>query len=121
MEGRVVVELTVNGDMVNAADNMHGGCTAYLVDICTTMALSAFQLSSGMDGIGMNVSQTLNIIYHSPAALGEKLRIVNTTLTVGGRTMSMRSDIWNETRHRLVATGIHIKMQPSQPKQKAQL
>jgi len=121
MEGRVVLELIVDEDMLNILGSMHGGCSAYLVDICTTMAISAFRHSS-MDGNrGLNVSQTLNIIYHSPAALDDKLRIVNTTMTVGGRAMSARCEIWNETHHRLVVTGSHLMMRPSAPKQKAQL
>jgi len=67
----------------------------------------------------LTVSQALNVVFHSPAAIGDKLRIVNTTITVGGRAMSARCEIWNETHHRQVATGLHIKMLPSQ--QKAQL
>jgi hypothetical protein len=66
---------------------------------------------------------------------------VNTTLTVGSRVESVRTEasivfifilfhlqvstdlffggpllkIWNVTHHRLVASGVHIKMPPSQP------
>ncbi|KAK6971335.1 hypothetical protein R3P38DRAFT_3242698 [Favolaschia claudopus] len=39
------------------------------------------------------VSQSLNVVFHAPAALGETLRIVNTTLTVGSRAMSARTEV----------------------------
>ncbi|KAJ7496791.1 hypothetical protein FB451DRAFT_1335185 [Mycena latifolia] len=95
-EGRVVCELIVT------EDGGGNGCSAFLIDHCSTLALLSI---SNMP----NVSQSLNIVYHSPAGLGDKLRIINTTITVGARAMS----IWNDTYHRLVASGVHIKMQPS--------
>ncbi|KAF8142798.1 HotDog domain-containing protein [Mycena galopus ATCC 62051] len=109
-EGKVVCELLVTEDMLNGAGTVHGGCTAFLIDLCSTLCLLALR-----PGIP-SVSQSLNIVYHSPAALGETLRIVNTTMTVGVRTMSARTEIWNATKHRLVASGVHIKMQPSEAK-----
>ncbi|KAJ6476211.1 HotDog domain-containing protein [Mycena sanguinolenta] len=109
-EGRVVCELTVTEDMLNGGGNVHGGCSAFLIDVCSTLSLMAFNSNIN------TVSQSLNIVYHSPATLGEKLRIVNTTMTVGARAMSARTEIWNVTKHRLVASGVHIKMQPSQAK-----
>jgi len=56
------------------------------------------------------VSQSLNIVYHSPAFLyvlkstriyfplnrrvrGDKLRIVNTSMALGGRTLSCRCEV----------------------------
>ncbi|KAK7055179.1 4HBT domain-containing protein [Favolaschia claudopus] len=109
-EGRVVCEIVVTEDMLNGGGNIHGGCSAFLIDVCSTLCLLAFKPEI------ITVSQSLNIVYHSPATLGEKLRIVNTTMTVGARAMSARTEIWNATKRRLVASGIHIKMQPSEAK-----
>lgn len=66
---------------------------------------------------------------------GDQLRIVSTTLTLGARILSARtevrkklenwipdfdslplSQIWSLVHHRLVASGTHMKMQPSLPK-----
>jgi len=65
---------------------------------------------------------------------GDKLRIVSTTLTLGSRALSARcevrfllalwlhqliylaSKIWNVTRHRLMASAVHIKMDSSESK-----
>ncbi|KAF8638094.1 hypothetical protein AX17_002455 [Amanita inopinata Kibby_2008] len=114
-EGRVVCELVVEEDMLNGGGFIHGGCSALLVDICSTMALMAFGLEKTGDPLH-TVSQSLNIVYHSPARMGEKLRIVNTTMTIGSRAHSARTEIWNDTHHRLVVSGMHVKMQPSEPK-----
>ncbi|RDB19982.1 Acyl-coenzyme A thioesterase 13 [Hypsizygus marmoreus] len=115
LEGKVVCELTVEEDMINGGGNIHGGCSAFLIDICSTLALTALSMSNTGD-VYISVSQSLNIVYHSPAALGDKLRIVNTTMTLGARAHSARTEIWNATHHRLVSSGVHIKMQPSFPK-----
>ncbi|KAJ7778475.1 HotDog domain-containing protein [Mycena metata] len=111
-EGRIVCEITVTEDMLNGGGNIHGGCSAFLIDVCSTLCLMVYKP-------GMHVSQSLNIVYHSPATLGEKLRIVNTSMTVGARAMSARTEARNAillSCHRLVASGVHIKMQPSEAK-----
>ncbi|KAH8108368.1 HotDog domain-containing protein [Phellopilus nigrolimitatus] len=114
-EGKVVCEIDVEDDMVNGGGNVHGGCSAYLIDLCSSLPICALGMASGRSGIG-GVSQAINVVYHSPARVGEKLRIVNTTISLGARAMSARSEIWNATHHRLVATGVHIKMDPSPSK-----
>ncbi|TFK28978.1 hypothetical protein FA15DRAFT_664624 [Coprinopsis marcescibilis] len=114
LEGRVVLECIVAEDMLNGGGNIHGGCSAFLIDNCSTIALIALGLETTGKVI-RSVSQSLNIVYHSPAALGDKIRIVNQTLTVGARAHSVRTEIWNVTHHRLVSSGTHIKMIPSPP------
>ncbi|KAF7368631.1 4HBT domain-containing protein [Mycena venus] len=109
-EGRIVCELIVTEDMLNGGGNVHGGCSAFLIDVCSTFSILALQPGRP------TVSQSLNIVYHSPATLGETLRIVNTTIAVGARAISARTEIWNATKHRLVASGVHIKMEPSEAK-----
>ncbi|KAF8512770.1 HotDog domain-containing protein [Gautieria morchelliformis] len=109
-EATVVCELEVNEEMVNGAGNMHGACSAYLIDLCTSLPLAALvQRSPG-------VSQVINMIYHAPAPSGTPIRIINKSVAVGGRTMTSRGEIWDTKNERLVASGVHIKMLPSQPK-----
>ncbi|KAE9410072.1 hypothetical protein BT96DRAFT_871870 [Gymnopus androsaceus JB14] len=105
-EGLVVYKISVDEDMVNGGGNIHGGCSAFLIDTCSSAAIAALRISQG--GTGFSVSQSLSIVYHAPAAIGEILNIVNTTMTVGRRVHSARTEIWSETHHRLVASGIHI-------------
>ncbi|KAF9480193.1 hypothetical protein BDN70DRAFT_877948 [Pholiota conissans] len=114
LEGRAVLELEVWEDMVNNGGNIHGGCSAFLIDMASTFALTVLNVYE-TGKVHPSVSQALNVVYHSPAAIGEKLRLVNTTLTIGKRAESVRTEIWNVTHRRLVASGVHIKMLPSPP------
>ncbi|KAJ7058109.1 HotDog domain-containing protein [Mycena amicta] len=108
VSGRLVVEVEVADDMLNSLGNVHGGCSALLVDIGSTLCIMACYR-------GPHISQSLNIVYHSPAALGDKLRIVSTTIAIGTRVISARTEIWNATRKRLTASAVHVKMRPSAP------
>ncbi|OBZ69269.1 Acyl-coenzyme A thioesterase 13 [Grifola frondosa] len=111
---RVVFEITVDEDMLNPAGNVHGGCIVYMIDVCSSVALAA--LGMCMNRPNSFVSQALNTTFHAPAPLGTKLELVNTTTAFGGRTVAARTEIWDVTNRRLVASGVHNKMQPSQPK-----
>jgi len=113
-EARVVCELTVEEDMLNPGGRLHGACAAYLIDSCSTLVFVASGRSGG-------VTQSLDLVFHAPAAPGSKLRIVNTSMAVGARIMSSRTEIWDDTTKRLCVTGIHVKMEPSPPKSKSNL
>ena len=55
-------------DMINGGGNIHGGCSAFLVDVCSSLSLSALSLvTEGKEYL--SVSQAINMIYHSPAVL----------------------------------------------------
>jgi len=117
LECRVVVETLVTEDMLNGAGILHGACSAYLVDVCSSLPILALtKVTTGKPILG--VTSTINMMYHSPAVLGDKLRLVNTSMTIGSRAMSARTEIWNATHHRLVSSGVHLKMPPSVPKSK---
>ncbi|KAI0068494.1 hypothetical protein BV25DRAFT_582 [Artomyces pyxidatus] len=108
-EARIVCESVVEENMLNIGRTLHGGFVALYIDVCGTFPLIALP---GLSGVTLN----LNVSYHSPAKLGDKLRIITTTLSNGARVLSTRGEIWNITTKRLVASGVHIKMEPSAPK-----
>ncbi|KAJ3756728.1 HotDog domain-containing protein [Lentinula raphanica] len=115
LEARVVCKTYITQDMVNGHGTLHGGCSALLIDFCSSLATIALQIhTTGFPGLGF--SETIHVVFHAPALLGETLRIVNTTMAVGRRVASARTEIWSETHHRLVASGVHIKMEPSSTK-----
>ncbi|KAI6146118.1 hypothetical protein BKA82DRAFT_4157837 [Pisolithus tinctorius] len=114
-EARIILETTVKEDMLNLAGNVHGACITYLVDICSTLPIMALSRAQGGEGLP-GVSQHIDIIFHAPASLGDKLKLITTTITVGGRTASSRIDLWDATHHRLIASGTQIKMEASQSK-----
>ncbi|CAL1700007.1 unnamed protein product [Somion occarium] len=114
MEARAVCELTVDRGMVNDAQMLHGGCSAFLVDFCGSIVITLHQCHSRKDW-GRHVSKTINMTYHAPAPIGAKLKIVNTTVSMGAqsRTMTSQTEIYDVTNGRLVASGTHVKMEPS--------
>jgi len=112
LEGKVVAEITVTEDMTNAMELVHGACSMYLIDILSTLPLSALDGEQGGSG-DAGVSQAIHTIFHAPARIGDDLKIVSTSLTIGGRTMSCRCEIWDTTNHRLVASAVQVKMPSS--------
>ncbi|KAF8839812.1 hypothetical protein BDN67DRAFT_708254 [Paxillus ammoniavirescens] len=120
LEGRVVLEITVEDDMLNEHDTLHGAFSALLIGRCSVIPIALLGLATtGKPNLG--VSQSLNMQFHAPAMIGDRLRIVNTTISLGNRVQSSRGEIWNITHHRLVASGIHTKMSASEAKVSSRL
>ncbi|GLB34280.1 hypothetical protein LshimejAT787_0111640 [Lyophyllum shimeji] len=113
-EGRVVCEIDVTSDMLNATGNMHDGCAVFLIDECSVCSLATLNAAEGREP-QVGVSQAINTVFHHPAKLGAKLRIVNTSMSTGEGIGSCRSEIWDTMNHRLVASGVQLQMVPSQP------
>ncbi|KAF8209971.1 hypothetical protein K438DRAFT_1753579 [Mycena galopus ATCC 62051] len=117
-EGKILCELMVTEDMLNGRGNFHGGCSAYLIDMwfprvlhVSLNGLRCAYLASTSVAEG---TQTMVKTYtYKGRKSGEKLRIINTTMTIGRRTMTNRTEIWSATMYRLAASGVHIKTAPS--------
>jgi hypothetical protein len=80
---------------------------------CSSFAIHAFQIinAEGATDHPIPVSQSLNMIYHAPASLwvllynlvvpcftsissrGDRLRVINTTLTIGSRAFTARTEV----------------------------
>ncbi|TCD70429.1 hypothetical protein EIP91_003510 [Steccherinum ochraceum] len=110
-EAKTISECVVTPDMTNYGGMMHGGCTSYIVDICTSVALALLQFHLGK--VPLNVSQALNVMFHTPAPTGAKLKIISRTIVSGSRIQSTQCEIYDSTNSRLVATGTHTKMETS--------
>ncbi|KAN0097144.1 hypothetical protein V8E55_001590 [Tylopilus felleus] len=48
--------------------------------------------------------------------MGDRLRLINTSTTVGARVWSSRIEIWDVTHHWLVASATQVKMEASSSK-----
>ncbi|KAJ8502415.1 hypothetical protein ONZ45_g11782 [Pleurotus djamor] len=105
-------------DMVDASGNLHTGCVVFLVDMCSALPLTVYRGSIGGERPDSGVSQSMNAALHSPAPLGTKLRVVNTTMITEPPILCARTQIWDEDEVRLIASGIHLKMFASEPKPK---
>ncbi|KAI9000884.1 HotDog domain-containing protein [Trametes punicea] len=115
---RVVYETPVHEEMLNIGGNLHGGCSVYLIDVCSSMALALLGMASGKPWDF--VSQAINTTFHAPAPAGATIEIINTTVSFGSRTVSATTEIWDITNNRLCVTGVHNKMKPSDRKSKAE-
>ncbi|KAG8863806.1 hypothetical protein FRB96_007643 [Tulasnella sp. 330] len=113
---RAVYELKVERDMCNPTGNFHGGCVAYLVDVCTSVSYCLHD-----DWDCNHVSMSLETLYHAPAVEGSTIRIVCTLTAMGGRVGTSRCEIWGKEHGKLVASASHMKMKAGKPKPKAKL
>ncbi|KAG8850779.1 hypothetical protein FRB91_008797 [Serendipita sp. 411] len=104
--GTLICEMKVEEDMANGYNNMHGGCSAYLVDVCTSVCLTAFSPS--------HVSLSLQLEYHQPIPVGTTIEIVSTTRALGRRVLSAGCEIIHKEKRTLLVSGSHVKMPPSQ-------
>ncbi|KAG9226941.1 hypothetical protein CCMSSC00406_0003386 [Pleurotus cornucopiae] len=67
LEASTTAEIQVTRGMLNGAGMLHGGCVAYLVDNCCSTPLVVLGLMQGRNGVG--VTQAMNVLFHSPAAV----------------------------------------------------
>ncbi|GAA5886708.1 hypothetical protein JCM5296_006377 [Sporobolomyces johnsonii] len=109
----VVCELDVDESMCNIAGNCHGGCIAWIVDHCSSLALLA--LSGNGRWTTSGVSTNLNISYIAAAPLGTPLRIATTVLQFGRVTGLLETRIEDRETGKLLSFGTHTKQDP-QPK-----
>lgn len=114
MNATTVAEVDVTKGMLNGAGMLHGGCIAFLIDNCCSTPLVALGLVQNVNGVG--VTQAMNILFHSPAPGGSCLRIISTSVAMGGRIMSARCEIIEKQTGRIVASAYLNKMQPSMAK-----
>ncbi|KAJ7594095.1 HotDog domain-containing protein [Mycena floridula] len=111
LEATTVAEIIVSKDMLNGAGMLHGGCVAYLIDNCCSTPLVVLGLVQNVNGVG--VTQSMNVLFHSPASLGSCLSIISTSVSLGGRVMSSRCEIVDKSTGRMMASGYLNKMQPN--------
>ncbi|KAJ6489434.1 HotDog domain-containing protein [Mycena vulgaris] len=107
LEATTVAELTVTKNMLNGAGMLHGGCVTYLIDNTPLVVLGLFQNTNGV-----GVTQAMNVLFHAPAPLGSQLRIISTSISMGGRVMTSRCEIVDKGTGRVIASAFLNKMQP---------
>ncbi|KAG1725347.1 HotDog domain-containing protein [Suillus paluster] len=110
MEATTVAEFVVSKSMLNGAGILHGGCLAFLIDNCCSTPLVALGLIRNTNGVG--VTQSMNVMFHSPSPAGSCLRIISTSVAMGARIMSARCEVVNEKTGGVAASAYLNKMQP---------
>lgn len=100
--GVVTARFTVGRPHSNAFANLHGGCTATLVDVMGTLALLSVDMTR--PGVSVEMNQT----FLRAASHGEELQVVGTVLKYG-RTLGFTQVDLRNARGELVALGRHTK------------
>ncbi|XP_047474291.1 acyl-coenzyme A thioesterase 13-like [Penaeus chinensis] len=101
--GKCVAEMTVEKEHENSGGTLHGGLTATLVDIVSTMALMTTE--KAVPGVSVNI----NVSYMKAATSGQEIVINAETLRVGRNLAFLSVDITNKESGALIATGSHTK------------
>ncbi|CAA7259320.1 unnamed protein product [Cyclocybe aegerita] len=104
MEAKVTTEVEVTEDMCDSQGVLHEGCIVYLIDECSSIAMvvsNAYEDNYQPPG----VSQTINTLFHARALVGTKLRLLNFSVANGDQSNAGRTEVWDATNRRLVASG----------------
>ncbi|KAF9517674.1 hypothetical protein BS47DRAFT_1339202 [Hydnum rufescens UP504] len=111
-----VFEFVVQKSMCNMLSILHGGCTATIFDIATSLPIPLF-MDYADDWLFTGITSSLSLNYFLPGIEGERLRVVCTTKAGSKRTVTVVGELWSSRG--LVASAVHVKMARSagpQPK-----
>lgn len=103
-EGKCVAELKVEEEHQNTGGTLHGGMTATMVDIVSTLALMTNEKNPSP-----GVSVDLHVSYLKAAKLGEEILVEASTVKAGRNLAFLHVDIKNKATGDLIATGSHTK------------
>ncbi|AEO67047.1 uncharacterized protein THITE_110127 [Thermothielavioides terrestris NRRL 8126] len=104
----VTFSFTVERQHCNRLNNMHGGCTASLFDLCTSCVLALISRPGYWSFLG--VSRTLNTTYLRPVPEGSAVLIECEITQVGQRLCSLRGVMRRASDGAVLATCEHGKV-----------
>ncbi|KAF7320517.1 hypothetical protein HMN09_00135400 [Mycena chlorophos] len=115
VEGRVgkklvlVSEVDITDELLDARDRLSNSFVFAIIDECVSSAVATLDFALGGQGM-TGVSLSINTTWHNAVFLGGRLRFVSTTMGVDGGIASCRCEVWDDTQHQLVATGVFSGM-----------
>lgn len=101
--GKVVCEMQVAEEHTNRVGTLHGGMTATLVDVISTVAI----MNSERGAPGVSVD--MNITYMNAAKLGEDVLITAQVLKQGKTLAFATVDLTSKATGKIIAQGRHTK------------
>ncbi|KAF7296204.1 hypothetical protein HMN09_01089100 [Mycena chlorophos] len=105
----LVSEIDITDELLDSQDNLSTSFVFAIIDECVSSAVATLDFAQGGHGMS-GVSLSINTTWHNTVTLGARLRFVSTTMGVDGGIASCRCEVWDDTRHRLVATGVFSGM-----------
>lgn len=101
--GKVVCEMQVAEEHTNRGGTLHGGLTATLVDVISTVAI----MNSERGAPGVSVD--MNITYMNAAKIGEDVLITAQVLKQGKTLAFATVDLTSKATGKIIAQGRHTK------------
>ncbi|KAI9934735.1 hypothetical protein MW887_000352 [Aspergillus wentii] len=99
--------LTVAPSMCNFSGNLHGGCSATLVDMLSTAILLGIS-KPGHFAMG-GVSRNLKVTYLRPVPVDSEIRVVCSVVHTGRRMALLKTEIFRTDTGNLCLLGEHEK------------
>jgi len=93
--------------------NLHGGATALIIDITTTLALAIIARPGFWQYAG--VSRTLSVTYLRPAPMGRRVRVVAEVVQAGRKVCTLKGRVEDEETGRLLSIAEHGKIMIDPP------
>ncbi|CAM0139537.1 hypothetical protein VKS41_004647 [Umbelopsis sp. WA50703] len=103
----LVFEFVVAENHTNGIGNLHGGCVATLIDLCSSLAILVSH-EKHVPWRTPGISTELAVSYIAGAPEGTKLRIENELLRSGKTLANLYTKIYNESG-KLCYSGTHTK------------
>ncbi|KAL7937962.1 HotDog domain-containing protein [Trichoderma chlorosporum] len=104
----VTFSFTVEQKHTNGLSNMHGGCSASLLDLCTSMVLVLVSKPGFWQTMG--VSRTLNTTYMRPVPVGMEVLMECEILQVGKKLCALRGTMKRKSDGELLCICEHNKV-----------
>ncbi|KAI9244302.1 HotDog domain-containing protein [Phascolomyces articulosus] len=106
LPNKLIWEFKVEEKHCNQLGNIHGGCVATIIDICSSFAILTYEGKGGWSLIG--VSTDLAVSYMSGIAAGQTCRLECDVQRVGKTLANIYTTVYNEDG-KLCYSGSHTK------------